>query len=122
MSSVELYNEKKRSEPVPIPGTHFKLRPVDAEAVWEGDGLVGNEVKFSKESQLSCEDHATQQMIFDRLPLSKSKRAELYKWLLDEHSRSRIVSDDGTREGDDEGEERALQQCSLDGLESQGSC
>lgn len=36
---------------------------------------------FSSVSMLTNEDIGTQQRIFDRLPLSQSKRAEFFQWL-----------------------------------------
>jgi len=50
--------------------------------VWQ-NGFTGRAATFSTESKLTAEDRGTQQMLFDRLPLSKSDRALFYSWLVD---------------------------------------
>lgn len=52
----------------------------------ESEGLVFKardvcQSPFSNNSVLTAEDRATQQMVFDRLPLNKKDRAEFYTWL-----------------------------------------
>lgn len=42
--------------------------------------------KYSDTSVLTGEDSATQQAIFDRLPISQSKRRELYDWIITEYA------------------------------------
>jgi len=136
---VPLYETK--SEPMPIPGSvQHPTSPVRKSArgdEWvpkagdccgkgecKCDGRAGNKATFSTESVLTAADRATQQMIFDRLPLSKSKRQEFYKWLLGEHDRERrsgAVADDGAGEDDDEGNQGSVQQQEVDGHGTQGS-
>lgn len=87
----------------------------------EKDGEFGNKPTFSNVSVLTCDDVATQQMIFDRLPLSKINKQLFYKWLLEEHDKHGTVSDDGADQGDDEGKQGEVQQPEVDGQRAQGS-
>ena len=46
-----------------------------------GFTVLSDPPTFSSLSTLTNEDIGTQQRIFDRLPLSQSKRAEFFEWL-----------------------------------------
>ena len=86
------------------------------------DGSFGTSPKFSTKGALSALDVATQQMIFDRLPLSKSNKATFFKWLTEEYAKeqedaeTRDGSDgDGEQEGSLSGEEEAVLGEEVDG-------
>lgn len=81
------------------------------QSVWQNGFSSVRKPKFSTESILTSQDVATQQMIFDRLPLSQSDKAKFYKWLLEEEEEKKNSQNDiapdqsasGTSQGDDAG-------------------
>jgi hypothetical protein len=64
----------------------------------DGFKVLNSPPKFSDTSELNAQDHATQQMIFDRLPLSKSNRAEFYKWLTEEYIEEQRQEEQATKQ------------------------
>jgi len=56
----------------------------EEQEVWQNGFSSTRKPKFSTESILTARDVGTQQMIFDRLPLSQSNKAIFFKWLLEE--------------------------------------
>lgn len=65
---------------------------------------------FSDTSELKAEDRSTQQMIFDRLPLSKSSRAEFFKWLTEDYIHEQAQEEEATRQRQQQ-RKRQRQEC-----------
>lgn len=114
------FPQRIKSEPIPCP-----LSPRSAEEKKEydeeeEDDITVRDPRFSKVSVLTGDDRGTQQMIFDRLPLSKIERRKFYKWLLEEHEQHGAVADDGTSERHDEGKQGKVLLDETDGHSAQG--
>lgn len=57
-------------------------------------GFAGSEsATYNDTSILTSDDHASQQSIFDRLPVPQSKRQELYDWILNEYAAEQELED-----------------------------
>lgn len=84
----------------------------DEAEVWQNGFSSARKPKFSTTSTLTAQDVGTQQMIFDRLPLSQSNRAIFFKWLLEEERKKNDVATDlptsGSSQGDDERVQEAV--------------
>lgn len=102
------------SKPIPCP-----ITPRSAE---EKEDITVRDPRFSRTSVLTGDDRGTQQMIFDRLPLSKIERRKFYKWLLEEHEQHGAVADVGTGQGDAEGKQGEVLIDEVDGHSAQGGC
>lgn len=105
------------SKPIPCP-----LSPRSAEEKKYEEDITVRDPRFSRTSVLTADDRGTQQMIFDRLPLSKIERRKFYKWLLEEHEQHGAVADVGAGKGDDEGKQGEVLLDEADGHSAQGGC
>lgn len=71
--------------------------------------------KYSDTSVLTGDDSATQQAIFDRLPISQSKRRELYDWIITEYAAEQEAEEATKR--DRLKKKRKIQECPTHDME-----
>ncbi len=80
------------------------------QAVWQNGFSTVRKPKFSTKSILSSQDVVTQQMIFNRLPLSQSNRAIFFKWLLaEEKKKNNELAPDKSASGSNQGDDARVQ-------------